>query len=75
MRSEHRDLTLKAEDTAVDQRDAEEFGHVVTEVAGREIVGAVENQIVTPGNFESVRFVECDRVQIEFDMWIEIAEP
>ena len=42
---EHRDLALEAEDRAVHDRDAAPHGGVVHEVARREVVGAVDDDV------------------------------
>ena len=49
MRLEDGDLALEAEDRAVDDRDAVPHRGVVQEVAGREVVGAVDDHVPALG--------------------------
>ncbi len=46
LRVEHGDLALEAEDRAVHHRDAELHRRVVEHVADREVVGAVDDDVV-----------------------------
>ena len=45
-RWEHRHLPFKAEDAAVDVGLAEEDAGIVDQIARREVVGAVDNQVI-----------------------------
>ncbi len=51
---EHRRLPLEAEDAAVDVRLAEQHAGVVDEVARREVVGAVDDDVVAAEQIERV---------------------
>ena len=52
--AEHRRLALEAEDRAVGVRDAEQHAGVVHQVARREVVGAVEDDVVALEDLERV---------------------
>ena len=54
LRGEHRGLPLEPEDAAVGVRLAEEHAGVVDQVAGREVVGAVEDDVVVAERSQGV---------------------
>ena len=56
---EHARLPLEAEDAAVDVRLAEQGARVVDQVAGREVVGAVGDDVVVLENLERVGAGTC----------------
>ena len=58
VRMEHRRLTLEPEDRSVDDRDALLERRVVQEVARREVVGAVDDDVVAVDDVEHVARVE-----------------
>ena len=51
---EHRRLALEPEDAAVDVRLAQQHAGVVHQVAGREVVGPVDDDVVVPDDLERV---------------------
>src|SRR5207247_5344757 len=64
-RHEHRRLAIEAEDAAVDVRLAQQNAGVVDEVARREVIGAVDDNVVRLQDVEGVgrgqlRLVEVD---------------
>ena len=64
---EHRRLALEPEDRAPHVRLAQQHGGVVDQVAGGEVVGAVQDQVVVPEDVEHVRRVEPHLVQPDLD--------
>jgi len=72
--AEDSDLALEAEDGAVDVGLAEEDAGVVDEVAGGEVVGAVDDYVVILEEFESVGAGEFGLVGGDLDVGIEIGE-
>src|SRR5687767_15040738 len=73
-RAEYRRLSLEPVHTAVHVRNSEENGCVVDEIAGRKIVRSVEDQIVSPSDFQCVLRGESRRVGLDVDAWIDIAK-
>ena len=68
---EHRDVTLEAEDRAVDDGNAELHRGVVEHVADREVVGAVDHQVELRDDVGHVRGVEPDVVGDDVHVGVE----
>src|SRR5207248_10526791 len=68
---EVRHLALEAVDGAVDQRLLEEEGGVVGEVPGREVVGAVDDQVVGLEDLERVLRVDVQAVLDDLDVGVD----
>src|SRR5215213_7638470 len=60
--SEHRRLSVEAEDAPIDVRLAEQHARVVDEISGSEVVGAVDDDVVVADDGERVRRREAGRV-------------
>src|SRR5205814_5854161 len=73
-RIEDRDLPLEAEDRAEDVRLAEDRAGVVDEIACREVVGAVEDDVVVAKDVERVVGGQDDVVCDHLDVRIQIAK-
>ena len=65
---EHRGLTLEAEDAAVGVGFAEQHARVVHQVAGREVVGAVEDDVVGLEQLQRVLGAERRLVGLDGDV-------
>ena len=74
---EHGDLALEAVDRAPDVRLAEQHRGVVDQVAGREVVGAVDDEVVAGEDLEHVVVVEPrvvhDHVHVRVDLEHRVA--
>ena len=64
-------LALGPKCSAGDQRLSAEHGSIGYEIAGRWMVGAVENEIILGEERERSAGLEVDRVQGDFDTWIQ----
>ena len=62
VRNEHRSLALEPEDRSMDDGYPQMQRGIVDQVAGRKVVGAVDDQVIVPKQFEDVRTpgVGCD---------------
>ena len=65
--AEHGDLSLEAEDRSVHIRFAEQNARVVDEIARREIVGAIDDDVVVFEEFERVAAVELHLVRFDLE--------
>ena len=68
---EHRRLPLEAEDASVGIRLAEQHAGVVDEVARREVVGAVDDDVVRREQIERVRGRERRLVEIDLHVRVD----
>lgn len=75
MRGEHRDLTFEPIDTAEDQRSLGPRRGVVVQVAGPEIVGAVDDHIVVREQLQGVVSRDAFCMQVDRHMGIGGAQP
>ncbi len=71
---EDRHLPLEAEDRAVDVRLAQQHAGVVDQVAGGEVVRAVDDHVVVPEQLQGVRGVEPRLVGDDLDVRVEVAQ-
>ena len=71
---EDADLSLEAVDRAPDDGQAEDLGRVGDEVAGREVVGAVEHDVVAAQHVERVVRVEPQRVLDDVDVRVDVRD-
>ena len=71
---EHRGLAFKTEDRAVHVGFAEQHAGVVHQVTGREVVGAVANDVVTPNDLEGVVTGERCFVEIHLAVGIDLED-
>ncbi len=69
------DLAVEAEDRPPHKRDAEDLAGVVGEVAGREVVAAVDDDVGTGQQLLGVVGGEEDRVGDDLDRGVESAKP
>src|SRR3989338_5912252 len=72
---EYRSLSLEAEDAPVNIGLAEQHASVIDQVPGREIIGAVGNDVVISEQVESIRRRECCLVSNNLDMRVDAAQP
>ena len=75
MRGKNRDLSLEAEDRSVDVGDTEKNGDVVAEVAGGEVVGAVDEEIVSARDLHGVLRAENIVDGGDLDVRIQVTQP
>src|SRR3984957_3102970 len=73
--AEHGDLSLEAEDRSVHVGLAEQDARIVDQIARREIVGAVDDDVVILEQFERVAAFELRFVRLNLDIWIQVREP
>ena len=73
-RRKNRALAFKPEDRAVDVRLVEEDTNIVGEIAGREIVGAVDDDIVVFDDLDGVVAAEHGVVKDDMDVGIDILD-
>src|SRR5687768_8491488 len=73
-RAEYRRLPLESINTAVHVRNSEENGCVVDEIARGKIVGAVEDQVVSPRDFERVPGSEARGIRLDVYAGIDVAK-
>ena len=71
---EHRDLTLEPEDRPVHDGHALEERRVVQQVAGREVVGAVDDDVVAADDVDDVVGAEAHVVGDDVDVGVERGE-
>ena len=71
---EHADLPVETVDGAVHQGFAQLHTGVVDQVAGVEIVGAVDHQVIGAHQFQGVVAVERGVVRVDLDMRIEVQQ-
>ena len=71
---EHRGLAVEPVDRAPDVGLAQQHGRVVDEVAGREVVGAVDDQVVGLEDLEDVGRVEPLLVQHDLDVGVGLLD-
>eukprot|EP00964_Phaeocystis_antarctica_P140673 scaffold105543_cov78-Phaeocystis_antarctica.AAC.7 len=71
---EDRELALKPLHGAVDQRLAAEHAGVVDEVARREVVRAVDHQVVRPHQLQRVRRVQPQLVRDDADERVDLSD-
>src|SRR5262249_17316897 len=62
---------VQAEDAAVDVRLAQQHAGVVDQVAGREVVGAVDDDVVGPEDVQGVGAGEARLVEIDLDLGVD----
>ena len=74
-RVEHRHLPFEAVDRPVDERLFEEEGGVVGEVAGREVVGPVQDHVVVLEDVEDVAGVEVLADSDDLDVGVHRLHP
>jgi hypothetical protein len=74
-RREDGELPVEAEDRAVDVRSTAQDTRVVDQIARREVVRAVDHQVVIREDFERVVGGETLRVRAEFDVGIDPGDP
>ena len=70
-----RHLTLEHEDGGIDERDAQEMAGVVDQVAGGEVVRAVEHHIVPPHDLEGIVGPQGLAIADDLDIGVEILDP
>ena len=73
-RPEHRRLAVEAVDRAPHVGDAQEVRRVVDQVAGREVVGAVDDEVVALEDPEDVVVVEPLRVHHDLDQRVDLGD-
>src|SRR6185503_17191523 len=74
VRREYTGLPLEAEDRAVDVRFLEEDAGVVGEIARREIIGAIDDDVVRADDIESVLAGDAGVMDDDFDVGIELVD-
>ena len=75
LRGEHRDLPLPAKDGPVDVGSAQKHAGVVDEVAGREVVRAVDDDVVPLQDLERILGGETLGVADDLDVRVDVVEP
>ncbi len=71
---EHRDLTFEPEDRAVHDGHAGQQRRVVEQIAGGEVVGAVDDDVVALEDVEDVVGAEADVVGDDVDVGVQLSE-
>ena len=71
----HRQLPLESDDGCGDQRFAFEHAGIVDQVAGRKVVGAVGNDIVSGNDLAGVVAGQRAGVLSDLDVRVEVAKP
>ena len=68
MRLEHRDLAVELEDAAVDDRLVGHHRGVVEQIAGGEVIGSVDDDVVVLDDVEDVVRAQGDRMLDDVDV-------
>jgi len=75
MRSEYGDLPLEAKNRAIDIRLARQNGQIVAEIAGLEIVGPINDEIVILADFFGIGGSKPLLEGSDLDFWVDLLKP